>query len=239
MVSRHRERIVIASAVALAVTGTLALSAGGTAAGTPTTHEHHAAPVDDATTHEHTPEQAPATTKRSFHDAMRRLWEDHVTWTRLFIVSFASDLPDLSATTNRLLENQVNIGDAIKPFYGDAAGQRLTTLLTEHITTAADVLAAAKAGDDDAFSTAHDEWYRNGRQIARFLSEANPEQWPLNEMRTMMRDHLDLTLAEAAHHLAGDYEQDVQAYDAVHAEILHMADMLSRGLIRQFPGAFA
>jgi hypothetical protein len=235
MVSRHRGRIVVASAVALAVTGTLALSAGGTAAGAPPTHQDHAATVDSAMTHE----QAPATTKRAFHDAMRRLWEDHVTWTRLFIVSFAADLPDLSATTNRLLENQVDIGDAIKQFYGEAAGQRLTTLLSEHITTAADVLAAAKAGGDDAFATAHDDWYRNGRQIARFLSEANPEQWPLNEMRTMMRDHLDLTLAEAAHHLAGDHEQDVDAYDAVHAEILHMADMLSRGIIRQFPGSFA
>lgn len=46
----------------------------------------------------------------AFHDAMRKLWEDHVTWTRLAIVSFAGDLPDLPATQRRLLRNQTDIG---------------------------------------------------------------------------------------------------------------------------------
>ena len=92
----------------------------------------------------------------AFHDAMRKLWEDHVTWTRLFIVSFAADLPDLEQTTNRLLQNQVDIGDAIKPFYGKAAARQLTDLLTTHITTAATLLQAAKDGDTDAFNEAKD-----------------------------------------------------------------------------------
>src|SRR5262245_53212938 len=78
--------------------------------------------------------------KRALHDGMRRLWVDHVTWTRLFIVSFVADLPDLQATTDRLLQNQDDIGDAIKPFYGKAAGDQLTALLTEHILTAAELL---------------------------------------------------------------------------------------------------
>ena len=83
----------------------------------------------------------------AFHDEMRRLWEDHITWTRLFIVSATDDLPDTAATTQRLLRNQDDIGDAIKPFYGRAAGERLTALLREHITIAAELLGAAKAGD--------------------------------------------------------------------------------------------
>ena len=114
-------------------------------------------------------------TKLGFHDDMRKLWEDHVTWTRLLIVSFAADLPDLGPTTDRLLQNQAELGDAIRPFYGDGAGDRLTELLTEHITTAADVLAAARSGDGDAFDDASDAWYRNAHQIARFLHEANPD----------------------------------------------------------------
>jgi hypothetical protein len=177
--------------------------------------------------------------KREFHDGMRRLWVDHVTWTRLFIVSFAADLPDLQATTDRLLQNQVDIGDAVKPFYGEAAGNQLTGLLEEHILTAADLLVAAKAGDTEAVEEASDSWYRNARQIARFLHEANPRHWPLAEMRMMMRDHLDLTLQEAAHQLRGDYAASVADYDAVETEILGMADMLSRGIIKQFPQKFA
>src|SRR5215203_4626941 len=83
--------------------------------------------------------------QRALHDGMRKLWEDHITWTRLFIVSASADLPDRQATTERLLRNQADIGKAIKPFYGRAGGERLSALLTEHILVAADVLAAAKA----------------------------------------------------------------------------------------------
>lgn len=178
-------------------------------------------------------------TKRAFHDGMRQLWVDHVTWTRLFIVSFVADLPDLQATTDRLLQNQTDIGNAVKPFYGRAAGNQLTALLEEHILTAADLLGAAKAGDTAAFEEAQDAWYANAREIARFLHEANPRNWPLADLRGMMKDHLDLTLQEAAHQLGGDYVASVADYDVVEAEIIHMADALSSGIIEQFPNKFA
>jgi hypothetical protein len=177
--------------------------------------------------------------KAAFQDTMQRLWVDHVTWTRLFIVSFVADLPDLQATTDRLLQNQVDIGDAVKPFYGDAAGDQLTALLEEHILTAADLLTAAKAGDDAAFAEANEAWYANARVIASFLHEANPLHWPLADLRQMMEDHLDLTLEEAAAQLGGDYAASVALYDEVETEILHMADMLSSGLTAQFPQEFA
>jgi len=176
---------------------------------------------------------------RAFHDAMRRLWEDHVTWTRLFIVSFAAGLPDLQATTDRLLENQVDIGNAVKPFYGKAAGSQLTDLLKQHILTAADLLAAAKAGDTGAFNEAKTDWYANAKQIAVFLHDANPKNWPLADLRAMMRTHLDLTLQEASDQLGGNYAASVADFDAVEAEILGMADTLSSGIVAQFPKKFA
>ena len=102
-----------------------------------------------AGTHEATPTTATATAHGrhgedrqagAFQDAMRKLWEDHITWTRLAIVSFAHDLPDLPATQARLLRNQVDIGNAIKPYYGTAAGNQLTALLKEHIVGAVALL---------------------------------------------------------------------------------------------------
>lgn len=174
----------------------------------------------------------------ALHDDMRRLWEDHVTWTRLFIVSAAADLPDLQATTQRLLRNQQDIGDAIKPYYGRAAGERLSSLLTEHILVAADLLAAAKAGDQPAVDRHSRVWYRNGKQVADFLHRANPRHWARGEMRAMMRDHLDLTLAEAVAHLTLDHRADIRAYDRIHRQILAMADMLSDGIAAQFPKRF-
>ena len=180
----------------------------------------------------------PTAKQVALHDEMRRLWEDHITWTRLFIVSASADLPDRQATTERLLRNQQDLGDAIKPFYGRAAGERLSSLLTEHILVAADLLGAAKAGDQAAVERHSRVWYRNGNQIADFLHKANPRHWARAEMRTMMRDHLDLTLAEAVAHLTQDHRADIRAYDRIHRQILSMADMLSDGIAAQFPKRF-
>jgi len=172
------------------------------------------------------------------HDRMRKLWEDHIVWTRMAIVSFAADGPDLQPTLDRLLRNQEAIGDAFKAFYGNKAGNRLTALLKQHINGAVDVLVAANSGDQQAFNQAKQAWYENGRKIADFLHRLNPPNWGRHEMRSMMRTHLDQTLAEAADRLAGDYAADIRDYDAIHRHILKMADELSGGIVAQFPGRF-
>ncbi len=174
----------------------------------------------------------------AFHDDMRKLWEDHVTWTRLVIVSVIADLPDTGPTLDRLLRNQVDIGNAIKPFYGVAAGDGLTALLREHILIAGEILIAAKAGDGAKVNDAVARWYSNADAIADFLAGANPRHWPADEMRSMMHSHLDLTLKEAVAQLTGDYAGSVATYDRVHVQILEMADMLSAGIVHQFPSRF-
>lgn len=172
----------------------------------------------------------------ALHDQMRRLWEDHITWTRLAIVTFADGSAGFSPTAARLLRNQDDIGNAIKPFYGDAAGKQLTALLRDHITIAVEVLQAAKAHDATAFASAKARWYANADDIADLLASANPRFWPQSMMRADMREHLDQTLAEAAHELAGDYAGSIADYEQVHTHILAMADLLSSGIVRQLPG---
>jgi len=179
-----------------------------------------------------------AVKEAGFQAAMRKLWEDHITWTRLFIVSAVGDLPDKAATTSRLLQNQTDIGNAIKGFYGNEAGDKLTTLLREHITTAAELVTAAKTKDAVKTADAKKRWYANADAIAAFLSGANSKNWPLNDMRKMMHDHLDLTLNEATTQLTGDWDGSISAYNQIHEQILHMADMLSSGIIKQFPEKF-
>jgi hypothetical protein len=174
----------------------------------------------------------------ALHDQMRKLWEDHITWTRNVIISFDADLPDLSAALARLLQNQTDLGNAIKPYYGEASGNQLTALLRDHILGAAKVLAALKAGDQPALQAALDAWYANAHDIAAFLNSLNPKHWPLGEMDQMMRDHLDATTREAVARHQGDWSADVAAYDAVHVQALSMADMLSAGIIAQFPKLF-
>jgi len=174
----------------------------------------------------------------ALRDAMRKLWEDHITWTRLYIISAVAGLPDQDATAQRLLQNQADIGNAVASYYGKPAGDKLTALLRTHILTAADLIAAAKRGDAAKVKEASARWYANADDIAAFLNGANSKNWPLAHMKVMMRTHLDLTLAEARARLKGDWAADVAAYEKVHQEILQMADMLSAGIILQFPQDF-
>lgn len=174
-----------------------------------------------------------------FQQAVRKLWEDHITWTRVYIIGALAGLPEADIAAQRLLQNQTDIGNAIKPFYGDGAGDQLTSLLNDHILIAADLLAAAKSGDTTKFEDANQRWYDNANQIAAFLSAANPENWPSSDMQSMMKSHLDLTLEEATARLNEDWAGDVAAYDKIHDEILQMADMLADGIVKQFPDKFA
>jgi len=170
--------------------------------------------------------------------AMDKLWEDHITWTRMVIVDFAAGLPDLQTAEARLLRNQTDIGNAIKPYYGRAAGNKLTALLRTHILEAVPVLQDAKAGDAAKLKQALDAWYANAHQIAVFLSKANPRAWPLGMMDRMMKQHLALTTNEAVARLKGNWAADVAAYDRVHVEILQMSAMLANGIVHQFPARF-
>jgi len=184
--------------------------------------------------------QVPSTSKVvALHEAMDKLWTDHVTWTRLVIVDFFANSPSLKVDLNRLLQNQTDIGNAIKPYYGAAAGDKLSRLLHTHILEAVPVLSAAKAGDKPKLTKALNAWYANAHQIAAFLSGANPKSWPLSATDKMMKTHLALTTAEAVAQLKGRWGASVAAYDRVRAEILMMADTLANGIVQQFPSRFA
>jgi len=169
---------------------------------------------------------------------MRRLWEDHITWTRLAIISLTTDSPDTEATVGRLLKNQTDIGNAVKPFYGKAAGNELTNQLRRHILIAAEVIAAAKAGDEANLADAQARWAKNGDDIAAVLASVNPRNWKLGAMKAELRKHLKLTTDEAVARLQGRWNADVAAYEKIHTHALHLSDVLSDGLIKQFPRRF-
>jgi len=171
------------------------------------------------------------------HDAMRKLWTDHVVWTREYIVAAVDGTADADAAAARLMKNQEDIGTAVATYYGKAAGDQLTALLKQHIAIAVDLIKAAKAGDKRAQKQADDKWQQNATDIATFLSKANPN-WPKDALVAMMKTHLLTTTNEVVARLTKDWSGDVKAYDAVYAHILMMADTLTDGIVKQFPEKF-
>lgn len=189
--------------------------------------------------------------------SMRKLWEDHITYTRNYIISDLANLGDKSKIAERLLRNQSDIGDAIKPIYGDEAGNKLTSLLKEHIIIATKVVEAAKAANkgkkkknknmnmnmnmnenkSQMLEKTSDEWKKNGEEIAIFLSGANPN-WNQDQMKEMLEKHLTFTIDEVTSRLKKNWGMDIEAYDKGHEHMLMFADELTIGIVKQFPDKF-
>jgi hypothetical protein len=182
------------------------------------------------------PMQAYSATGRSadLRSAMRELWEDHISYTRNYIISALAGLGDTTAVATRLLANQDDIGNAIKPFYGTAAGDALTALLKGHIVIATQVVAAAKAGNSPALTDSLAAWTANADSIGAFLAGANPN-WSQTVLDSMLHAHLTFTTNEAVSRLGANWAADIAAYDAGHMHMLMFADMLTNGILKQFP----
>lgn len=165
--------------------------------------------------------------------AMRKLWEDHIAWTRNYIISELTHLDDLTDVTQRLLQNQVDIGNAVKPFYGNEAGDKLTSLLKEHIILASKVVKAAKENNKNELDSANAQWYKNADEIASFLASANPN-WAEGTLKDMLYKHLEYTTGEAVSRLKHTWKEDIHFYDINHDHMLMFSDILTDGINKQF-----
>lgn len=167
-------------------------------------------------------------------NTFRKLWTEHVMWTRSFIISTAANLGDLQLVTARLLRNPVDFAKVLRPFYGADKAKRFSNLLTEHLTIAAQLVNAAKSGNTDVVNEERKKWYANADEIAEFLSSINP-YWSKNEWTLMLHDHLKMTEDEAVARLTGQYSKDVSLFDAIEDQALMMADYMADGITKQFP----
>jgi len=177
---------------------------------------------------------APTMSATDLRNGMRKLWLDHTTFTRSFIISAVAGLPDVPTITQRLLRNQDDIGAAIKPIYGDEAGKKLAALLRDHILIAADITKAAKANDTKAVEAGQKKWRGNADDIAAFLAAANPN-WKKPTLTDHLYKHLDYVTAQVVARIKADWPADIQAFDKGNEHMLMFADELSEGIIKQNP----
>lgn len=168
---------------------------------------------------------------------IRMLWEQHVFWTRLVILGIVFNLPDANASTNRLLRNPKDFEALLRPLYGDRGAARFADLLTNHLVIASELVKAAKAGNDRAAADAEKRWYANADEIAAFLAGINP-YWSEENWKAMLHEHLALTKTEAVDMLTGRYAESITVFDQIERQALGMADVMTNGVIRQFPNQF-
>ncbi len=164
----------------------------------------------------------------------RMLWEQHITWTRLAVMGILYELQDRELILQRLLRNPVDFGNAFRVFYGDAVAQSIEELLTNHLTIAAELVQAAKAGNTEAAADAEQRWYENANRIAEYLGSINPN-WSTEDWNAMMNEHLELLQTNIMDMLEGDFEESIRGYDDIEAQALEMADIMAEGIAKQFP----
>lgn len=175
--------------------------------------------------------------EQALGNQLRMLWEQHVFWTRLVILSIVFDLPDLPASTARLLRNPGDFASVLRLFYDAETATQFESLFSVHLEIAAELVKAAKEGNSAAAADAERRWYQNADQIAAFLGSINPF-WSAVEWQKMMHDHLAMTKTEAVDLLSQRFEDSVAVFDRIEREALEMADRMTQGIVRQFPGDF-
>jgi hypothetical protein len=167
------------------------------------------------------------------NQVFRMLWEQHVAWTRMLIISIAAGLPDEELVTERLLRNPPDMAAVFRRYYGDRIASRFSSLMKDHLVLAAQLVKDAKAGNSQAAEEAEKKWYANADEIAAFLSTIN-SNWPKSVLMNMLHEHLSMTKDEAVLRLSKKYNSDITVYDQIEKQALEMADAFTDGIIKQF-----
>lgn len=168
----------------------------------------------------------------------RKLWIQHIYRTRFFIISTASDLPDLPYVTKWVLENPGDFACLLKEFYGEERANIFKKLFTEHLTIAADLVNAIKNNDRQKTESTRKKWYENANEIACFLGKINP-CWSKDRWKKLMFDHLKMTENHAKLRISGKYPEDIAEFNCIEKEAMEMADYMTKGIIKQCRGCFS
>jgi hypothetical protein len=170
--------------------------------------------------------------------ALRDLWVGHIFWVREVVTHLAAkDTAGANAAEQQVVANAKQIAGAIEPFYGKVASDQLFKLLAGHYGAVKAHAQATLAHKSDDQKKAFDELVANAKEIAKFLSGANPY---LPEATL-----LGLLTAHGGHHvqqneeIAGHkYAEEARTWEAMKNHLYTVADALADALAKQFPDKF-
>ena len=171
--------------------------------------------------------------RAALFNTWRKLWEQHVMWTRSLIISKVDNLGDAEVVATRLLRNPTDMGNELKPFFKQSSVNIFVKLFEEHLLIAAKLVDAAVASNSQLVDQLDRDWFRNADEIAQLMHEFFPseskESWQM-----MMHEHLRLTKEEAVLRIGRKYKENIAIYDIIETQALGMADMVASGIIKEF-----
>lgn len=163
------------------------------------------------------------------NNRMRLLWEQHIYWTRMLLISIAGDLNDINAVKDRLMRNPLDMANLFAEFVSNEEANRLEMLLRQHLQIGGDLMVALKNQNRPLAEQLNRQWYMNADEIALALANMN-SNYDKEQIRQMLNRHLEMLARIIVERLAGNYQADIDVFDVMEMEILKLADYLAAGL---------
>jgi len=184
--------------------------------------------------------QAPAPTKVTDTEAaLRDLWVGHIFWVRNVVVdTLAGNKSAATAAEQEVVANAKQIATAIEPYYGKAASEKLFGLLAGHYGAVKQYLDATAAGSSSKQDAAVKSVTDNATEIARFLSDANPNL-PFDTLNGLLLAHGGHHMQEIQQLHSKQYAEEAQTWEAMKRHMYVIADALAGGIAKQFPKQFS
>lgn len=161
---------------------------------------------------------------------LRRLFADHAVYTKFYIESALFDLPDATIISNRLLQNQDDIGNYLKTYIGNSNGDQLAKLLKEHIMAAGAVVNALKTKDNYKIDSLVKQLFVNSKEVAKFLGSFNPDRLPFSTTLREFNKHNQQIISMAIAQYDGNYVDTYKAYDTYFSHMMFISDSITYAL---------
>lgn len=171
--------------------------------------------------------------QRELNNDMRQAWSQHNFWGNMFLVSLFHTLENLDAVKMRLEQSPEDIAAVFQSFYANPTVTQIRNLLAEHVRLAGEMANAMKNGNMERSTQLETQLNQNADQMARLLANAN-SNYDYEELRRMMRNHLNLMQDTMTSELSGDHNEAVRLMGENEDQLMDMADVLTEGLVQQF-----
>lgn len=170
--------------------------------------------------------------------ALRGLWEDHIFWVRnVVLMTKLGDKAAAKIAEEQAVQNAKDISNAIVPYYGKEAGEKLFGLLAGHYGAIKEYMNADFSGKKAAKEAAMNKMLRNADEIATFLSSANPN-WPKEAVLGALKTHGGFHMTQIEQINAKNFAGEAKTWASMKAQINQVADILADGIVKQFSQKF-
>jgi len=178
----------------------------------------------------------------------RTLWTKYSLGLVNYAVSSVADLSTTPSVEERLTKSATMIGDYFIPYYGIRAGSDIGKMLNAIFETGVEVVEVSKKKGD--IVPLQIKWAEQTTQLAELFNKLNPGQYPVSLIQEMLHALTQLWTDNINARITNNVIMNAESIDGINKLVItgianhvnkgypSLADVLSRGVIAQYPLSF-